>query len=371
MPDVPHGDSESDSFTSSLDDMLERVSAATRAEQEARENELRTPETRTARTFTEPAVSPAAAQAAAATRTGARADATTLLDVNVFGIRQRAWGVVGVVALGAVVAWTALRCGTPPGVQLTLENLPPTAAGSPSSATATPAAPAPVAVASMATPNIAPAILPAIANDADASTEAIMLEQLRAGSATSAATEAPLFAIARYDSLPAASQAWRVLVPLAVEEVYALVPATSRLRELDDLRGRRINIGVAASPRARSAEALYRTLFGQPVPPSLLRAAPKEVALPALLRGERLDAMLLFDGQPSSWLAALPVETRLRLKVLRFDPTRSPGIATALRPAWRIRSTTSRAYAMAAARPMPESPPVINALRPASRPDPT
>ncbi|MBC7665828.1 MAG: hypothetical protein H7276_18910 [Caulobacter sp.] len=325
MPDVPHGDSESDSFTSSLDDMLERVSAATRAEQEARENELRTPETRTARTFTEPAVTPAAAQAAAAARTGARADATTLLDVNVFGIRQRAWSVVGVVALGAVVAWTALRFGTPPGVQLTLENLPPTAAGSPSSAPATPAAPAPVAVASMATPNIAPAILPAIANDADASTEAIMLEQLRAGSATSAATEAPLFAIARYDSLPAASQAWRVLVPLAVEEVYALVPATSRLRELDDLRGRRINIGVAASPRARSAEALYRTLFGQPVPPSPLRAAPKEVALPALLHGEGLDAMLLFDGQPSSWLAALPVETRLRLKVLRFDPTRSSG----------------------------------------------
>ena len=51
----------------------------------------------------------------------------------------------------------------------------------------------------------------------------------------------------------------------------------------------------------------------------------KEVALPALLRGEGLDAMLLFDGQPSSWLAALPVETRLRLRLLRFDPARPSG----------------------------------------------
>jgi hypothetical protein len=31
---------------------------------------------------------------------------------------------------------------------------------------------------------------------------------------------------------------------------------------------------------------------------------------------------------------------------------------------------TSRANAIAAARPMPESPPVTSALRPASRPDP-
>ena len=114
-------------------------------------------------------------------------------------------------------------------------------------------------------------------------------------------------------------------MPLAVEEVYALVPVTSRLRELDDLRGRRINVGAPGSPRAKSAEALYRALFGQPLPSAPLRSKSKEVALRALLLGEGLDAMLLFDGQPSSWLAALPVETRLQLSLLRFDPTRASG----------------------------------------------
>jgi hypothetical protein len=164
-----------------------------------------------------------------------------------------------------------------------------------------------------------------IAVDPDASTEAIMLGQLRQDSTANATAATPDFAIARYDALPPASRGWEMLMPLSVEEVYALVPAASRLRDLDDLRGRRINVGASGSPRARSAEALYRTLFGQPLPPAPLRAASKDVALPALLRGDGLDAILLFDGQPSSWLAALPVETRLQLKVLRFDPTGPSG----------------------------------------------
>lgn len=346
MPDVPHDDLEVDAFASSLDDMLERVSSATRAEQEARDKELQAPAKRTPRPRIEPTAMPASAKAAVPTPTPAGPGTAPRVGIAAPGNRRRAWGVVALVAVGAVVAWKGLRFDAAPELQLTLGNLPPTAAGSVSSAPAAlPASPAPVAVAPTPTTtpttsttttataattatmstNVAPAPFPAIASDPDASTEALMLAQLRQGSAANAASGAPSFAIARYDSLPGASQAWRVLVPLGVEEVYALVPAMSRLRELDDLRGRRINIGVPESARAKSAEALYRTLFGQPLPPSPLRAAPKDAALAALLRGEDVDAMLLFDGQPSSWLAALPVETRQRLKVLRFDPTRASG----------------------------------------------
>jgi hypothetical protein len=154
---------------------------------------------------------------------------------------------------------------------------------------------------------------------------------------------APAFAIARYDTLRPASPGREVLASLGVEEVYALVPAASPLRELGDLRGRRINVGAPGSPRATSAEALYRTLFAQPLPTARWRAASRDAALPALLRGEDLDAMLVFDGQPSAWLAALPVDTRLQLKVLRFDPGSPAGLR-----ALRTYLSTSVAPALAA-----------------------
>jgi len=223
---------------------------------------------------------------------------------------------------GGVLAWVVLSSNEFLAPPLALETLPPTAAGP---AGAAPRRPPQVVRASVPAIQAAAAPLPAIASDPDASTEALMLDQLRSGSAASGAAEASSFAITRYDSLPPASRGWNVLVPLAVEEVYALVPATSRLRDLDDLRGRRINVGAPGSPRAVSAAALYRTLFGQALPPAALRAASKDIALKAMLRGEGLDALLLFDGQPSAWLAALPDDKRLQLRVLRFDPDRASG----------------------------------------------
>ena len=315
MPDGTPDDLEFDAFASSLDEMLERVSSTTRAEQEARDKEWPAPVKRTPPPpRVEPRPMPAPAPATARARVLSAAPAASPVSAKSPDRGKLAWGAVALVALGAVFAWAALRFDSSPGPRLALEQLPPPAAGL-VRASASPDAPISVD----ATP------LPAIASDPDASTETVMLQQLRQGSATNAAGEKPSFAIARYDSLPAASRGWDVLVPLGVEEVYALVPVASRLRELDDLRGRRINVGAPGSPRAKSAEALYRVLFGQPLPPAPLRAVSKDVALPALLRGEGLDAMLLFDGQPSSWLAALPVETRLQLKLLRFDPARASG----------------------------------------------
>ena len=314
MPDGTADDLEFDAFASSLDEMLERVSSTTRAEQEARDREWPAPVKRAPHTGAEAKPIPMYAPATARTSVPPPALADSAVSAKPHDRGRLAWGVVALVALGAVFAWAALRFESSPASSLALEQLPPPAAGLVRASASSDSA-----IKVDATP------LPAIASDPDASTETLMLQQLRQGSATSTANGTPSFAIARYDSLPAASQGWDVLVPLGVEEVYALVPVTSRLRELDDLRGRRINIGELGSPRAKSAAALYRALFGQPLPAASLRSASREVALQALLRGEGLDAMLLFDGQPSSWLAALPVETRLQLKVLRFDPTRASG----------------------------------------------
>lgn len=324
MPDGSHDNPELDAFAASLDDMLERVSSSTRSEQETRQEERPVPARREQRPRVEPTATSASAPPLATLSARLPVPPQTMPVVGGAPPRSRrlTLGVVALIGFGAVFAWIGLRHEATPDDPLSIENLPPTAAGA---ALKLPAPRALVAAASQATSQGDAPPMPAIAIDPDASTEGVMLDQFRHGSAADAAPQTPAFAIARYDNLPAASSGWNVLMPLGVEEVFALVPVTSRLRELDDLRGRRINVGAEGTPRARSSEALYRTLFGQPLPSAPLRSASRESALTAMLRGQGLDAILLFDGQPSSWLAALPAETRLQLKILRFDPTRRSG----------------------------------------------
>ena len=320
MPDGTPDDPEFDTFASSLDDMLERVSSSTRVEQSAREKEWVAPARPTSRPQVDPTLIPASAPELATA--APRPSAASAVSARSFDRGKLTWGIVALVAIGALFAWMGPRFDASPSPPLVIEQLPPPAAGlvRPQSSS-----PRRVAVSSTSATRIDAASLPVIESDPDASTETVMLRELRQGAAENDSGATPSFAITRYDSLPPPSRGWNVLVPLAVEEVYALVPVTSHLREIDDLRGRRINVGAPGSPRAKSAEALYRALFDQALPPAPLRATSKEVALLALLRGEGLDAMLLFDGQPSSWLAALPVETRLQLRLLRFEATRASG----------------------------------------------
>ena len=337
MPDGTPDDQDLDAFASSLDDMLERVSSTTRVEQEAREKEWQAPGKRAPHSYVAPKANPALAPMPNPTTAAHRPVSVSAVSAKPRDRVRLAWGVVALVAIGAVFAWMSLRFDASPAPTLAFKQLPAPAAGL---VRPRDSSPEQAAASSTSAEEVGATPLPAIASDPDASTETVMLRELGHGSDAIATGQTPSFAITRYDSLPPTSRGWNVLAPLAVEEVYALVPVTSRLQELDDLRGRRINVGAPASPRAKSAEALYRALFGQPLRPAPLSSMSKEVALPALLRGEGLDAMLLFDGQPSSWLATLPVETRLQLRLLRFDRTRSSGqralqsyLATSVTPA--------------------------------------
>ena len=142
--------------------------------------------------------------------------------------------------------------------------------------------------------------------------------------ATAAGTPSTL-AIARYDALPAASAGWQVVATLGTEEVYALVPVGSPMRHLGDLLGRRINVGPDGSARAVSGTALYRALFGASPSRSHSSALPRDDALRQMLAAGEPEAMLLFDGQPSSWFVALPASTRHALRLLRLDPGEPAG----------------------------------------------
>ena len=228
-------------------------------------------------------------------------------------MRPHAVALVAAAVVG--LGWSvhdALRPATPPPAFASLDGLPPTSAGRVAAA----------AVTARGADRGRPAL--DIAIDADASTESRMLEELArsvgsAGGATDAGI-APRFAIARYDTLPAASADWQVVTTLGTEEVYALVPAGSPMHQLGDLRGRRINVGPDGSARAVSGAALYRALFGASPPKSTSSALPRDDALRQMLAAGEPEAMLVFDGQPSSWFAALPTATRHALRVLRLDP---------------------------------------------------
>lgn len=307
MPDRPHDDARSDAFQQSLDDMLERVSDSIRAEHVVRDR-MRVAHAKRAARVPAPVRAPVGPSAAVPPVARDRGAA-----------RRVALGAVALLGIGAAVAWTVPWQPVPETSAMRYESLPPPAAGRPQAA---PLAPRPA---------VERATLPAIAVDADASTESLMLDQLgRAGGGATAADAAatagapPAFAIARYDTLHATGREWHVLAPLHVEEVYAIVPVASPLRGLGDLQGRRINVGEPGSARATSGAALYRELFGRELPGSTFRSAPRDAALRALLNGDGLDALVYFDGQPSMWLESLPVETRRRLRLLGAEPGGTP-----------------------------------------------
>lgn len=306
MPDRPHDDARSDAFQQSLDDMLERVSDSIRAEHAVRDR-MRVAHARRAARVPAPVRTPVG--------TGAFVPSASR---DKRASRRVALGAVALLGIGATVAWTVPWQPVPEASAVRYESLTPPAAGRPQAA-------------SLASrPVFERPPLPAIAVDADASTELLMLEQLgRAGGDALVAGAAtghvpPAFAIARYDTLHGTAREWQVLAPLHVEEVYAIVPLASPLRRLGDLQGRRINIGEPGSARATSGAALYRELFGRELPGSTFRSASRDAALRALLNGDGLDALVYFDGQPSMWLESLPVETRRRLRLLRAEPGGTP-----------------------------------------------
>ena len=296
MPDRSPEDSPPDAFERSLDDMLERVSASTHAEHATPGEASATPATRRSRPPIPPRARPEHAEPRPREFRGVVAAVAALLLTAVGFVSTRHWP------------------RPHEDVAVVYEKLPPPSAG--------------VSLAQQRPQSVATAFtqIQQVAFDTDASTEALMVHQLGGTPGDAGAAVAPArsdsaatFAVLRYDALIANAANWRIVAPLNVEEVYVLVPAMSPLRDLSDLRGRRINVGMPGSARSNSGEALYHALFGEPIPTSPLRSASKEAALQALASGGDLDALILFDGQPSSWLASLHAETRQRLKVLSFD----------------------------------------------------
>jgi hypothetical protein len=188
-----------------------------------------------------------------------------------------------------------------------------------------------------AEPGTEPVLRIALLTDADASTQARVAAELARqlapaarvelsvasppdGTAAWAATAGPGLALVRADALQAARDgggaALRIVAPMFPEEVHVIVRADSPLSSIQQLKGRRINVGPAAGARARTAARLYEALFAARLPASAAGALPLDAALRQLLDRKGLDAMILVDAQPSAWLAAQSPETLRAIKLL-------------------------------------------------------
>lgn len=138
----------------------------------------------------------------------------------------------------------------------------------------------------------------------------------------------PHLSIVRYDALAAiAKQSYRpsqvaVIAPLYTEELFVVVRADSPLRTIDQLEGRRINLGPEFGDRALTASTVYRRMFGKAPPPARDAHLGAAAALEALANGDSLDAVLLVEPQPAATLNALTPATRRALRLLPLDPAR-------------------------------------------------
>jgi len=130
--------------------------------------------------------------------------------------------------------------------------------------------------------------------------------------------------ILRADALPAARDSSppsgpRRLLPVWREQVQVVVNADGRWRFLHQLRGAHLNIGEAAGARAHTANALYRRLFGTPVPSWDIDRRDEGSALRELLRdGSALDAVVVVSDR--SALDQVQAAQRAQLRVLAIDP---------------------------------------------------
>jgi hypothetical protein len=202
-----------------------------------------------------------------------------------------------------------------------------------------------------AEPGTEPVLRIALLTDADAPTQARVSTELARqlapaarvelslasppdGTAAWAATAGPGLALVRADALQAARDGGgaplRIVAPMFLEEVHVIVRADSPLSSIQQLKGRRINVGPAAGARARTATRLYEALFAARLPASAAGALPLDAALRQLLDRKGLDAMILVDAQPSAWLAAQDPQTLRAIKLLGLGDV-SPASRKALR----------------------------------------
>ena len=111
----------------------------------------------------------------------------------------------------------------------------------------------------------------------------------------------------------------RVVLPLYNEEIYFVVRTDATLQYVHEIKDQRINIGPLQSGTAMSASTLYRLMFNEPLPESLIQTQSNEDALIKLTTDKSVDVVAIVAGQPARLLADMKPEAKKLIRLLKVD----------------------------------------------------
>jgi TRAP transporter TAXI family solute receptor len=131
------------------------------------------------------------------------------------------------------------------------------------------------------------------------------------------------------------TQALRIVTPLFDNEIHFVVRADSPMNFVHDMREAKISGGAVGSGAALTTHALYRRLFGAPIPDTNAVYATAEEALVKLITDKSVDVVAVVSAQPAPLIANMKADAQKFVKLLKFDPAHASSKAalTAYAPA--------------------------------------
>lgn len=129
-------------------------------------------------------------------------------------------------------------------------------------------------------------------------------------------------AIAHYDALQALRQRapkapTRLLLPLRIDEVSFVVRADSPLRTIDQIKGRRLDVGAPQTGRAFTATAIYQRMFGRP--PLTSAEADATASMRRLVEDKSVDVVVTVGPLPPAWNDRLHASGGDGIRLLALD----------------------------------------------------
>ncbi|MBL8514126.1 MAG: C4-dicarboxylate ABC transporter substrate-binding protein, partial [Betaproteobacteria bacterium] len=116
------------------------------------------------------------------------------------------------------------------------------------------------------------------------------------------------------------TQALRIVTPLFDNEIHFIARADSPMNFLHDMRDAKIGGGAVGSGAALTTHALYRRLFGAPMPEGNAVYASTEEALVKLITDKSVDVVAIVSAQPAPLIANMKADAQKFVKLLKLDP---------------------------------------------------